>query len=184
MKLLKTFNAVAGLAAVLTLSGCGSSYFTSRSENPIVKDAIGNGILDNKASVGVIGTDASRRMILFRLLEDATKICAEPSPDAATELAKKLAVAMSAQAQGAGEGKLSVDSEMVSKITQLLTRTQGLQLFRDASFQSCQDFVNSAIDGKELNRRHDQLLKAVEHLIELELQLQYGRNAAPAKPAP
>lgn len=184
MKLLKTFNAVAGLAAILALSGCGSSYFTSRSENPLVKDSIGNGIFDNKASVGVIGTDASRRVVLFRLLEDATKICAEPSPDAATELAKKLAVALSAQAQGAGDGKLSVNSEMASKMTQLLTRTQGLQLFRDASFQSCQDFVNNAIDSKELSRRHDQLLEKSVNLIELELQLQHARIAPSEKRAP
>jgi hypothetical protein len=181
MKSIKAFNIAAGLTAAMTLAGCGSSYFTSRGENPIVKDSIGNGYLDQDAQVGAFGTDATRRMILFKLKEDATKICAEPSPDAGMELAKKLAVALSAQVQGSGDGKLSVDSGMASKMPQLLNRTQGLQLFRDGSFLTCQDFVNKAIDGAELNRRFDKLLETAKQLIEIEL----NRSVTPpAKPAP
>lgn len=178
----KAFNIVAGAALALSMAGCGSSYLTARNANPIVKDSIGNGVFDRDAQVGAFGTDASRRMILVKLREDATKICAEPSPDAAAELAKKLAVALSAQVQGAGDGKLNAESDIVSKMPQLFTRTQGLQLFRDGSFLTCQDFMNSAIDGAELNRRFDKLLGTAAGLIEIELKR--PQTPPPVKSAP
>lgn len=182
MKLGRFFNLAAISMAAVLAAGCGSSLFAPRDRNPVVKDVLSrNSIFGENASVGVIGTDATRRLVIAVLKDDGTKICAEPSPDAANELRRKLVMALEAQVKEAGGGKISFDSDTLTKLNQLLQRSQGLQLFRDGNYFNCQDFANHAATPEQVNDRFEKLLKAASDLIALEIR---SGMKQPEPPAP
>lgn len=174
-------STVIGLAALLT-AGCGSSWFSQRDEDPIVKDLIRKGVITENVGA-TLGTRSERRLAFFNMTNNQLKICAEPSPDATEEVARKLAAAMSAQVQGSGSGQVSIDSEMLRKAMPVFERTQGLQLMRDAFFQSCLAHMNKSIDNAALDKRFYAILELAGKLIDKELE-QRSSDKKQTDPAP
>ncbi len=183
MKINRFFNFIAAVTAAGILSGCGSSLFQPRDRNPIVKDAIGaNSVFGDDPTVAIFGTDATRRLAIIKMkTDDSARICAEPSPDAATELTRKLALAVEAQVVEAGQGKMSVNSETLAKLSQIFKRSQGLQLFRDVIYATCQDFANQAATPDQVNDRFNRALDVSAKLIALEIEKTMASPAPSAR---
>jgi hypothetical protein len=174
------------IGSILLITGCGSSYFTHRDTNPIIKDNTNNarfwgGIgTRDAATFSTFSTTASRRMIVVLQNKNTTEVCSEPSPDVGETFASAVADAIAAKApvQGVPLELSNQYSRAVStQIASLIYRTQGLQLYRDAMHNLCVDKMNTWLDNIQGNNSYENLRKyyfdkAVE-LITTEVQ---GKN--------
>src|SRR5262249_6696257 len=72
-----------------------------------------------------------------------------------------------------GAGDKNAQAELNRTLTtiskQLFLRTQGVQLFRDAMYYACQDYLNGAITEADLNKRYDTLIPYIVELIKKEI---------------
>jgi hypothetical protein len=143
---------------VISLSGCGTSLFSTRQTDPIVSDYVG--IWPFPGAVGILAPDASRRITVVRLKNassdysdkkwQAGEFCSEPPPDAMINTLSKLAKSLNASINSSGvpaEG--SADEKITRKITSdmspLLVRSQALQWTRDNLSFLCNARLNRAI---------------------------------------
>ncbi len=137
------------VACVVSISGCGVSAWTNRDTNPVVKDSTNNesfwpGVLES-TSFTTFSTTASRRMVIVLQDKGKTEVCSEPSPDVGEAFASAVADAISVKApiEGVPVELANQYARAVStQIASLLTRTQGLQLYRDAMHNLCVDKLN------------------------------------------
>ena len=147
---MKALFSVCAFSLVVILSGCGLNYIADRQTNPIVDDYVGP-IFQGKDSfpffgpdMGVMGLVAGRRLTVFDYSKN--QFCSEPSPDVADSLASTLAASLAAAVKDAKGNEANVSAGLARAFasipTQLFVRTQGIQLYRDASFQYCQMFMN------------------------------------------
>jgi hypothetical protein len=94
------------------------------------------------------------------------RYCAEPPPDVAQNILNSLHVAMNASG-----GKLPADvsaevsKAMASTAQSLLSRSQGLQMYRDGMYFLCQRFINGAIDTDRYREEAGQLLDQTTRLV-------------------
>ena len=143
------FSACA-FSLITFVSSCGSNYIADRQTNPIVDDYVGP-IFQAKdrfpfigPDMGVMGLVAGRRLTVFDY--ENNQYCSEPSPDVADSLASTLAASLAAAVKDTkgNEGSVAagLSRAFASIPSQLFIRTQGIQLYRDASFQYCQMFMN------------------------------------------
>jgi len=105
--------------------------------------------------------------------------CAEPSPDTAENVANSISSALDVsitqpEANLTAEGRLEFAKALATSIESLSKRSQGLQLFRDASYQLCQALLNKAIDREQYQNLYSNLLGASIDLISFELKLTQG----------
>ena len=105
--------------------------------------------------------------------------CAEPSPDTAENVANSISSALDVsitqpEANVTGEGRLEFAKALATSIESLSKRSQGLQLFRDASYQLCQALLNKAIDRNQYQTLYSKLLSDSIKLITVELNLTQG----------
>jgi hypothetical protein len=62
-----------------------------------------------------------------------------------------------------------VAKTFATTIATLFRRSQGVQLFRDGSFNLCEAYLNGAIDGPQYIKLHENLLKVSKELIVQEI---------------
>lgn len=128
------------LCAGLSVSSCGSRYFSARSTNPMIEDRVRAGPKtseDNRSNVGVLTTRADRRTIL---LIGTDKICAEPPPDVAEAVSSQVGLKL-----GKSDSEnAAFESRLQTALLQLAQRSQGLEMFRSSSFTLCNMYINNA----------------------------------------
>lgn len=132
----------------LLSSTTGCALFENTASKPI----------RHKTSQSATGTDiiaigAERRVVYSQSADANRKVCSEPPPDVAQSFSDSLraSLAASIQKDGGGEKKadLSIARDFATAVSQIYTRSQGVQLFRDGSFMLCQAHLNRALAGDE-----------------------------------
>lgn len=127
------------LCVGLSLSACGSRYFSARSTNPMIEDRVRAGPKtdqDHRSNVGVLTTRADRRTIL---LIGTDKICAEPPPDVAEAVSSQVGLKLGKS----DKENAAFESRLQTALLQLAQRSQGLEMFRSSSFTLCNMYINN-----------------------------------------
>ena len=160
-------------AAALTLSAC--SVFTPPIEKPIIEDTVGK-------RIGTLATTAERRTVLVDF--ESGQYCAEASPDAIQAISSSMRVAASHAAKNADGSERDTSAEFARALATSVAvagpRTQGVLLFRDASFVMCQERVKGVTTAPEFWKRFDALLTIASDLIKQEIPLLAARTEAAA----
>lgn len=170
----------------VSLSACGLSWIAEPKTNPVIEDRVG---LPGRQPIGTLATTAERRIVLVRIAENDPKFgqfCAEPPPDAAENIANKLALAVEATVktpEAEGSGRLEFAKQLVTSIQSLFHRSQGLQFYRDGMYGLCQSYLNGVLSQPDFVTRADKLLEKSSELILKELDLTKGIIGGPP-PAP
>lgn len=165
------------LVILLLVQGC--SAFSPPKSKPVIEDRISQ---HRRPTVGVLATTPERRVFLVKM--PGSKFCAEPSADAAENISS----ALSAMVKGSVTGKvtdaqLGLGQTLATSVKQLFVRTQGIQLYRDATFMLCTAYLNDAINKEQLIAMQEKLLETVVPLILAEIPtLQARRFDAPPPP--
>lgn len=172
------------LAALALLSGCGSTIFAERKTDPVIEEFVGpwgpfsGG--QTVAKLGALGMTPERRLTIFNY-ENQT-YCSEPSPDVAENLAFASRLGIEGQAtgpegQGSASGQAGISRALLTQAQPFFARSQGVQLFRDASFQYCQLYMNGAFGTPESDaaraevvRKIDAIALVAERLILAEIE--------------
>lgn len=161
--------------AVTTLALSGCSVFTPPIEKPIIEDTVGD-------RIGTLATTAERRTVLVDFANG--HYCAEASPDAIQAVSSSMRVAASHTAKKADGSERDTGAEFARALATSVAvagpRTQGVLLFRDASFVMCQERVKGMTTGAEFWKRFDALLMTASDLIKLEIPLLAARTEAAA----
>jgi hypothetical protein len=141
-----------------SMIGCGLPQIAYRSTNPVIQD-IATPPWFSGRSIDIIATTASRRLaILYQNQYSKSFVtCAEPPPDVGEVFAEAITTGLKAsatvtpQAGGSGSGELAAQfgRAVATQIAPLLYRTQGLQLYRDATYKLCIDKMNGWIQSLE-----------------------------------
>lgn len=155
-----------GLMAVIFMSCSGCSAFYNR---PVAQSAAPVGSLLGIKLASIYSVTSERRqVIIVPEVKEKFRICAEPAPDTAENVASTLRALASAKYKGvdvSGELATSFAKSAVS----LFTRSQGIQLFRDSSYTLCQAYMNGAINGNQYLEQYGILLNRAADLIKAEL---------------
>lgn len=208
---MKTQVAKAALLAVMliSVSGCGTSFFSTRQTNPVVADYLG--VWPFPGAVGTISPDASRRITIIRMADtgknyDADKwregeFCAEPPPDAMVNTASQFAQTLAANIkvpdpQGGGvaakgSGQEQFVQQIASAMSPLLRRSQGLQWARDNLSFVCNAHLNRVISKADylelvkdiINRSDLMIQKEMDHLPTFGWSVTGTPAGAPSLPA-
>jgi len=171
------------LGFILFLNGCGLAIFTPPKENPIIEDKIG---LKDKPFFRTMSTTAERRIVIVKTLPGSKygKYCAEPSPDAADNLASSFAAYLKGSGSNGAvniEADTGFEKRLATTVFQLGTRSQGLQFFRDGSYSLCLAYLNEIITEAEYNIKLKELTDASEALIDTELRYKDSMKIPEAK---
>jgi hypothetical protein len=169
------------IASLVVLSGCGLNIFASP-KSPVVID-------DIESRVGTLAVSTDRRVVLVRLEKDATsaagRFCAESPLDTDQNVTNALATIRDLSTD---KIDASVKAELTRNFSQisdtLVRRTQGLQLYKAAMYNLCQNYLNHAIKEEALQTQAAQILDLSVKLIELELLRTQGKISKPALHAP
>jgi len=152
----------------------------------VITDNLGPSFGQTIAST--LATTADRRIVLVRTRATAGGVgkaghfCAEPPPDAAENIASKVAAALEASVKtlkAEGEAKLDLARQLATTVQALFHRTQGLQLYRDGSYNLCQALLNDTITKDKYVAELEELRKTARSLIEHELTLTGGLVGGP-----
>jgi hypothetical protein len=172
------------VAVSILVSGC--ALFTPRIEDPVITDNLGPQFGYSIASS--LATTADRRIVLVRTrtspdgVGKAGTFCAEPSPDAAENIASKVATAIEASVKtvkAEGEGKIDFARELATSFESLFHRTQGLQFYRDSLFNLCQGLLNATLTPEQYIDHLREVRALATKLIAEELQLTGGKVGGP-----
>jgi len=169
------------ITSLLMLSGCGLNMFAG-SKSPMVIDSV-----DNR--VGTLSVTADRRVVLVRLQENsasaAGRFCAEPPLDADQSVTNALAAMRELSTD---KIEASVKVELARSFAQIfpafVRRTQGLQLYREAMYNLCQNYLNHAINDDTLQTQSMKYFDVSVKLIEQELTLTHGTMSEASLPPP
>ncbi len=130
---------VAGLAALLAVSGCSSSIHNSRTlSKPGIDfvDARQRAVVSTKAKLAA--GDDPERMIT----------CSEPSPDVFSVLAASFGLDLGLAPSSASDtAKISA---ALSENAATIQRTQTINLLRESLFRTCERYLNGAIGPAEM----------------------------------
>lgn len=104
------------------------------------------------------------------------KVIAEPSPGAFANVAKSLALMVEGEgADGAqslsAKAKFELLNQIYRTLARLGARSQGVILFRDASYRLAEAYINDEISSAEFLEEYNKLVDRAASLIELELKL-------------
>ena len=169
------------IATLLMLSGCRLNIFASP-KSPVVID-------DIESRVGTLAVSTDRRVVLVRLEKDATsaagRFCAEPPLDTDQNVTNALATIRDLSNEKLDASVKEELSRTFSQISHtLVKRTQGLQLYRAAMYNLCQNYLNHAIKEEALQAQATKILEMSVKLIELELARTSGKISNPILHAP
>ncbi len=137
---------------IFSMTGCGSTLLSPRSENPVIQDY--NSSFLGTSHSSVYATTASRRLAI---MNTKGEVCAEPSPDVgeaisssiANELKAALSIKHPSGSEGSGELQDNYRRAIATQIAPLLYRTQGLQYYRDSLYTLCIAKMNGTITQNE-----------------------------------
>lgn len=96
------------------------------------------------------------------------RICAEPSPDTAENIAFSLSALLQAEVKNV-DITAAVATALAKSSQSLFTRSQGVQLFRDGMYNLCQAYINQAITAAQYDANYKELLTVAAKIIEKEL---------------
>jgi hypothetical protein len=169
-----------------SLSGCGYSFVSPRTENPIIIDSA-NEHTWTQGLIGTVGTTADRRLAFIRLgpiKPDGTgRFCAEPPPDVAQNVAREIASALNVKIKDQVEfgGSFDSRSSIVAQI--LLARSQGIQYMRDSMFNLCLAHMNGMINNEQYLNQLEQTMARGGLLIRVEIERSLSDSARSAAAA-
>jgi hypothetical protein len=154
------------IASLLVLSGCGLNIFASPT-SPVVID-------DIESRVGTLAVSKDRRVVLVRLKKDAAsaagRFCADPPLDIDQDVTQALAAIRNLSNEKIDAGVKEELFRTFSQISHtLVRRTQGLQLYRAAMYNLCQNYLNHAIKEEAIQDQATKILELSVKLIEQEL---------------
>ncbi|MEM6972265.1 MAG: hypothetical protein AAF577_05615 [Pseudomonadota bacterium] len=172
------------LTVCTAITGCGSNFLSTRATNPVIKENVGP-VIDIPGlgpDTGVLALRPDRRLTIFKETDQGQGrlFCSEPSPDVADAAASifTLQGQLELQQQGgtSGSGSLGIGNAIALQPNQIFSRTQGVQFYRDRSFQLCQMFLNGVFGPADSSEALAAYLEAelaltlsARSLIELEL---------------
>jgi hypothetical protein len=145
------------LLAIETMWGCAGMEYRPT----IVEQRLG-------ADTRVLFLTAETRMVMYN--EKTGRYCAEPPPDVAQNILTSLQVAINASG-----GKLPADvgaefsRAAASTAQSLLSRSQGLQMYRDGMYYLCQRFMNGVINQERYDHEAKELLTQTTNLVREEV---------------
>ncbi|MGX5056541.1 hypothetical protein ACWKX9_23270 [Enterobacter asburiae] len=160
----------------LTLTACSSFYppWNSPRDYPVNYNVINN----PKASIMTM-TDELRSVIIIpgavNGINSDFRICPEPPADVADNIAnsfKSALVASEKSPESKIDTQFSGEKISSSVLASILTRSQGLELFRDGANALCLAWLNDVYNNGDLNRWRDDfryLLLISSQLIDKEL---------------
>lgn len=129
-------------SAALLSSSCASMFVPHRAGD--VAEHVAEHELEafkGESIAGVVTTSASARSVIFR----SHSFAAEPPPDTATSVVAQLSASLDVEnkaSTGVG-GAAGFTEAVASSLTRLGKRTQGVTLFRDATFRLAEARANS-----------------------------------------
>lgn len=152
---------------MLLFTGC--AHFTPPKEHPVQYDKIAiSRILGTRIGSVFSMTPERRTVIVVPQKPVDFRICAEPPPDVAENLASTIRFIAEAQVKHP-EIPVGVSAEFyrafASSSMRLFYRSQGIQLFRDGMYNLCQAYMNGAITEKEYVEKYKELLDSATKLI-------------------
>lgn len=161
---------------LLASSGCGLSMFAGQ-KSPVIEDNVSK-------QVGTLAITTDRRVVLVRLQGDtnsgAGRFCAEPPPDAGQNITNALAALLDVSAEKIDTTiKAQLATTFASNFQAFVKRSQGLQLYRDAMYNLCQNYLNLGVDKADLKGISKEILETSFKLIEQELKLTNGNINEP-----
>lgn len=134
-------------------------------------------VFSAESSTHLIRQNASERAILLIARNKDTQLpaysaCAEPPPDTAQEIARKLSTSLESVAKK-GE---SLNASLITQITgdlrtttkALFERSQGIQLLRDTMFRLCEAFQNGVLPPEDYRTLIIKLISTANFIIPLE----------------
>lgn len=189
MKKIAFNTAKNGLLALclLSLNGCGLSWFSERDTNPLIQGtAFTPPFFWNDQQINTYATKASHRMAIIRVTDKQMTMCAEPSPDVGEAFASNVADALKLSLKNeTTKSNMDVNNDysraVTTQIASLINRTQGLQLYRNAVSDLCMDRLNGWINDKaKANSGNQDLTDQQKYEINLtyaEMKQQVLKNA-------
>lgn len=133
------------ILVVPIFSGC--ALFEYGDSRPLISSRADHG------SAEFMAIKAERRMIFSQpnvRPEERVKFCSEPPPDIAESFSDSIKTALNASVEKGSDkmtGSLEMARDYATAVSAIYTRSQGVQLFRDASFTLCQAYLNGALQG-------------------------------------
>lgn len=169
------------IISLLTLSGCGLNMFAG-SKSPVIIDHVGE-------RVGTVAATTDRRVVLVRLQEnsasEAGRFCTQPPLDADQNVTSALAAMRDLSTDKIDtQLKAALARSFAQILPAFVRRTQGLQLYREAMYNLCQNFLNHAIKEDALQTQSMKILDVSVKLIEQELTLAHEAMSELSLPAP
>jgi hypothetical protein len=169
------------IISLLTLSGCGLNMFAG-SKSPVIID-------DVEGRLGTLAVTTDRRVVLVRLQEntasEAGRFCAEPPLEADQSVMNALAVMRDLSTDKIDASvKVELARSFARIFPSFVRRTQGLQLYREAMYTLCQNYLNHAIKEDALQAQAMKFFEVAVKLIEQELTLTQETINEASQPAP
>lgn len=182
-----TLSTIVGLltTVVLPLSGCGTSIFAG-SKAPVIEDKVGTW---PRYQVGTLAVTTDRRIVLVRLQDDSKgggRFCSEPPPDAGQNVTSAITALLDVSAEKIDATmKAELAKSLATNFQSFIKRSQGLQLYRDAMYNLCQNYLNNSIKQEDIKAMSEEILNKTLSLIDQELKLTNGNiNPPPQQSAP
>jgi hypothetical protein len=166
--LMKVFLVVFPL---MIFPACGTTWFANPATNPVIEDKVGQW---REEPVGTLAVTADRRIVVVKL-DDQAKFCAEPPPDVAENITEQLSLALKAQVKEQG-GEFKFDDQLTKKIQALISRTQGVDIYRTGMYDICQLYLNGAISGDGVKELSSELLNVSKEIILEEIRLKHSTS--------
>lgn len=162
------------LACLMIAALPGCALLSPPMEQPVQHDYVGSFFGDRKTSVFSLTPERRTVLVVRKVGTDSSiMVCAEPPSDVAQNLSasvKALAeVSAKSNADKSASAAAEFSREVSSAMTRIFARTQGVQLYRDGSFNLCQAYMNGLIDGPTFVERQRALLAITAALIKDEL---------------
>ena len=177
-------------AGSFLVSGCGLQWVISPKENPVLEDSVRGGEGDAARAVATLATTPERRLTLVNVAKDDphfANFCSEAPADAAESISSTFQAAVEAKIEGGQGGTAEVARTLANAIQALTERSQGLQLYRDATYRLCEAYLNDVIDEATYSQQLAALSKQTAELIKFELEANggvIGRRPYPVLSAP
>lgn len=169
------------IIGLLTLSGCGLNMFTG-AKAPVIADDVEN-------RMGTLSFATDRRVVLVPLQKnsasDAGRFCADPPLDADQNITSALAAMRDLSTDKVDASvKIALARSFAQILPAFVRRTQGLQLYREAMYNLCQNYLNHAIKEDTLQTQSMKILDVSVKLIEQELTLAHEAMSELSLPTP
>lgn len=173
---------LAGLCVItFPLSGCGLGIFAG-SKAPVIEDKVGSW---PHYQVGTLAVTTDRRMVLVKLKDtngQQGKFCSEPPPDAGQNISSALSYLLDISSEKIDtELKLELAKSFATNFQSFIKRSQGLQLYRDAMYHLCQNYLNGSVTDQDMKTLSSNFFSQSVQLIEKELTLTNGNIGEPSK---